>query len=67
MILNDADPGIGIMPDTFKNVIMKKKMSQDMPKFKNNFALIHEKFQARVAARPNFYKDMAKFVTGEDE
>lgn len=66
MILNDADIGMGILPDQMKDVIMKQKIVYDMPKFKQNFLDIQPKYKERVAAKKDFYTERAHFVAGED-
>jgi len=65
VILNDIDPGMGIIPDAVKNVMMQKGLASDLPNMKKMFSEIKPEFERKLAANKAFYNEMAEFVAGE--
>ena len=62
-ILDHIDVGLSLIPIAIRNNVMLNRFKIDLPKFKQNFANCHSQYTERVAARPEFYKKWADYVT----
>jgi hypothetical protein len=65
VLLNDVDPGLGIVPDQVKNMMLKKGFSTELPAMKKAFTDIKPEFARKLESKPEFYRSMAEFVAGE--